>query len=128
MRDTVKAFKVLSDETRLRILNALLERESCVCEVMQALEISQSKASRGLSALYDAGFLKLKKEGLWSLYSIDPDSISSYQSHLLEAVREALKKDKIAALDKERLRKAERVGPNCVGKACRLSTKALQSE
>ncbi len=126
MRETVKAFKVLSDETRLRILNVLLERESCVCEVMQALEISQSKASRGLSALYDAGFLKLKKEGLWSLYSIDKDSISSYQSHLVEAVRAALKKDKIAALDKERLRKAERVGPNCVGKACRA--KALQSE
>ncbi len=126
MRETVKAFKVLSDETRLRILNVLLERESCVCEVMQALEISQSKASRGLSALYDAGFLKLKKEGLWSLYSIDEDSISSYQSHLVEAAREALKKDKNAALDKERLRKAERVGPNCVGKACRV--KALQSE
>ncbi len=128
MRETVKAFKVLSDETRLRILNLLLERENCVCEVMKALEISQSKASRGLSSLYDAGFLKLKKEGLWSLYSIDKDSISSYQAHLVEAVREALKKDKIAVLDRERLRKAERVGPNCVGKMCRLSAKALRSE
>ncbi len=125
MRETVKAFKVLSDETRLRILNVLLERESCVCEVMQALEISQSRASRGLSALYDAGFLKLKKEGLWSLYSIAQDSISSYQSHLVEAVKESLKNDKISELDKERLAKAERVGPNCVGKACRA--KALQS-
>ena len=63
MRDIVKGFKGLSDETRLRILNLLLERASCVCEVMQALEISQSRASRGLSALYDAGFVKLKKEG-----------------------------------------------------------------
>ena len=128
MRETVKAFKVLSDETRLRILNLIFERESCVCEVMQALEISQSKASRGLSSLYDAGFLKLKKEGLWSLYSIDKDGISSYQSYLVEAVREALKKDKIAALDRERLKEAERVGLNCVGKADRLSAKALQSE
>jgi ArsR family transcriptional regulator len=71
MRETVKAFKVLSDETKLRILNLLLERECCVCEVMQALEISQSKASRGLTALYDAGFLKMRKNGLWSLYSIE---------------------------------------------------------
>jgi DNA-binding transcriptional ArsR family regulator len=40
MRELVKAFKALSDETRLRILNLLLERECCVCEVMQALDIS----------------------------------------------------------------------------------------
>ena len=40
------------------MLNLLLERECCVCEVMQVMEISQSKASRILSALYDAGLLK----------------------------------------------------------------------
>ena len=114
MRDTVKAFKVLSDETRLRMLNMLLERECCVCEVMQALEISQSKASRGLSALYDVGFLNMRKDGLWSLYSIDREGIKGYQSQLIEAVKEALKDNKIAALDKERLKKAERVGARCV--------------
>jgi len=31
MRDTIKAFKTLSDETRLRVLNLILERECCVC-------------------------------------------------------------------------------------------------
>jgi len=113
MRDTVKAFKVLSDETRLRMLNMLLERECCVCEVMQALGIPQSKASRGLSALYDAGFLKLKRDGLWSLYSIDNEGIKGYQSQLIEAVKEALKDSKIAEEDRERLRRAERVGPVC---------------
>ena len=111
MRDAVKAFKVLSDETKLRILNLLLERECCVCEVMQALVISQSKASRGLTALYDAGFLKMRKDGLWSLYSIDNEGIQVYQSQLIEAVKEALKNSKIADEDRERLSKAERVGP-----------------
>ena len=111
MRDTVKAFKVLSDETKLRILNLLLERECCVCEVMQALVISQSKASRGLTALYNAGFLKMRKDGLWSLYSIDNEGIQVYQSQLIEAVKEALKNSKIADEDRERLSKAERVGP-----------------
>jgi ArsR family transcriptional regulator len=109
MRETVKAFKVLSDETKLRMLNLLLERECCVCEVMQALEISQSKASRGLSALYDVGFLNMRKDGLWSLYSIDREGVN-YQSQLIEVVKEALKDNKIAAMDKERLKKAERVG------------------
>ncbi len=76
MRDLVKAMKALSDETRLRILNLLLVRECCVCEVMQALDISQTRASRNLSALYDAGFLKLRKDGLWSLYSIDDEFLA----------------------------------------------------
>jgi len=59
MRDFVKLFKALSDETRLRMLNILLERECCVCEVMQVLDISQTRASRNLAALYEAGFLKI---------------------------------------------------------------------
>ena len=48
MRELVEAFEALSNETRLRILNLLLERECCVCEVMQALQISQTRASRNL--------------------------------------------------------------------------------
>jgi ArsR family transcriptional regulator len=113
MRDAIKAFKTLSDETRLRILNLILERECCVCEVMQALQISQSKASRGLTALYDAGFLKQRKDGLWSLYSIDTENMEDHISDLIEVAKKAVKDNKIATLDRERLRKAERMGPGC---------------
>lgn len=113
MRDAVKAFKALSDETRLRILNILLERECCVCEVMQALDISQTRASRNLAALYDAGFLKLRKDGLWSLYSIDKDGMQEYLTDLVHAVTKALEGNKAVELDRERLKKAERVGPGC---------------
>ena len=115
MRET-KAFKVLSDETKMRVLSLLLEGECCVCEVMQALEISQSKASRGLTALHDVGFLKMRKEGLWSLYSLDREGIKGYRSQLVAAVKEALRDNKIAALDKEHLKKAERVGARCVSR------------
>ena len=75
MQSLIKAMKALSDETRLRILKVLLEKDCCVCEVMQALDISQSRASRNLNALYNAGFLKMRKEGLWSLYSIEKKGI-----------------------------------------------------
>ena len=115
MRDLVKASKALSDETRLRILNLLLERECCVCEVMQALQISQTRASRNLSVLHDAGFLKLRKDGLWSLYSIDEKGMDAYLIGLMESVRKALVGNKMAAMDKARLKKAERVGPGCAG-------------
>ena len=116
MRELVKVFKSLSDETRLRILNLLLERECCVCEVMQALEISQTRASRNLSALYDAGFLKLRKDGHWSIYSIDNEGMKEHLSEMVDAVRKGLEGNQIMKKDKERLKKAERVGPGCVRK------------
>ncbi len=114
MRDLIKAFKALSDETRLRILNLLLERECCVCEVMQVLDISESRASRNLNFLYDAGFLKLRRQGLWALYSIDTEGLKSHYIYLLEAVKKALEGNDIALLDRQRLQQAERVGPGCV--------------
>jgi ArsR family transcriptional regulator, arsenate/arsenite/antimonite-responsive transcriptional repressor len=112
----VKAMKALSDDTRLRIMNVLQERECCVCEVMQALEISQTRASRNLTMLYDAGFLKLRKEGLWSLYSLDKEGMPEYTIRLVEAVKLALSGNKIAEGDRQRLKTAIRSGTGCISK------------
>jgi ArsR family transcriptional regulator len=116
MRELLKATKALSDETRLRILNLLLERECCVCEVMQALGISETRASRNLRLLYDAGFLKLRKEGLWSLYSLNQGDSPTYFAELVKAVKRALAGNKEASKDRERIKRAERIGPACARK------------
>jgi len=113
MRELVKAFKALSDETRIRILKLLLERECCVCEVMQALDISQSRASRNLGILHDAGFVKARRDGLWVLYSIDEKGMASYSGALVELLRNSLDRDETISMDRERLRGAVRVGPGC---------------
>ncbi len=113
MRDMVKAAKALSDETRLRALALLLERECCVCEVMQALGISQSTASRGLTALYDAGFLRVRKEGLWSYYSLDREGMGEHLALLVRATEKRLGNHPVVAQDRERLKKAIRVGTTC---------------
>jgi ArsR family transcriptional regulator len=115
MRELIKLLKVLSDESRLRVLNLLQERECCVCEVMQVMGISQSKASRILSALYDVGLLKLRREGRWALYSIDTDPTKDYADEMLAAVGRALARSPVAVRDREMLKKAERVGPACSG-------------
>ncbi len=122
MRELVKVYKVLSDESRLRVLNLLIERACCVCEVMQALDISQSKASRILTALYGTGILKLQKEGLWSVYSIDWDGMEKNLKAIIEATVSSFTEDKQMAEDRERLRQAKRVGPGCAKKTC--NTKA----
>jgi len=118
MRELVKAYKALSDESRLRVLNLVMDRESCVCEVMQALEISQSKSSRILSTLYDVGFLKLHKDGIWSLYSIGWNGMGVHLKDILKANIRAFKGNRQMDIDLERLKKAERVGPGCVRKMC----------
>jgi ArsR family transcriptional regulator, arsenate/arsenite/antimonite-responsive transcriptional repressor len=114
MRQLIKTFKALSDETRLRILNVLTERECCVCEVMQALEISQTRASRNLSSLCDAGFLKVRRNGLWVLYSIDKENQLTEYQNLIEIVRKSLDSNSTAKLDIKRLQSAKRVGPEKV--------------
>jgi ArsR family transcriptional regulator, arsenate/arsenite/antimonite-responsive transcriptional repressor len=116
MYNLVKAMKALSDDTRLRIMNVIMERECCVCEVIQALEISQTRASRNLTMLHDAGFLKLRKEGLWSLYSLNTEEMPEYSSKLVESVKLALANNKIAREDRKRLKKAVRSGTGCLVK------------
>jgi ArsR family transcriptional regulator, arsenate/arsenite/antimonite-responsive transcriptional repressor len=120
MREIIKTFKVLSDETRLRVLNLILGRECCVCEIMQALNISQSKASRALTTLYDAGFLKLRKEGLWSLYSLDTGEMAEFQAGLVEVIKKALDQNKTMIQDKERLKSAKRTGVSCIKCASKI--------
>ena len=70
MERLLDALKALSDETRLRILNLLYEKELCVCDIMEALQISQAKASRHLIYLKNAGLVKDRKYAQWVYYSI----------------------------------------------------------
>jgi len=113
MYDLIKAAKALSDETRLRILNLLLVRECCVCEVMQVLNVSQTRASRNLNLLYDAGYLKVRREGLWAYYSIDKSSLKDYMALLLDAIEVGLKGNTQTYMDREHLKEVERMGPEC---------------
>jgi ArsR family transcriptional regulator len=116
MRELKKVFKILSDESRLRVLLLLQDKECCVCEVMQALDISQSKASRILGALYDIGFLKLRKDGLWSLYSMNWDGMNIPQKDILKTTIKAYGDNEQTLIDREHLKRAERVGPRCAEK------------
>jgi len=110
MRKLAKTFKAMSDETRLRILNILLERECCVCEVMQVLDITQSRASRHLITLCDAGFLKFRRQGLWAMYSIDREGMDKNHIDLVATVREALTNNQTALSDKRKLAKTVKIG------------------
>ena len=113
MQDLIKALKALSDETRLRMLNILLKKECCVCEVTQALDISQSRASRNLGILQEAGFLKTRRDRSWIVYSVDWETANEHAISLTKLIKESHVSSETLRQDKERLKRAKRVGPGC---------------
>ena len=64
----VTFFKALADETRLRILNLVLFREFNVNELVNILNMGQSRISRHLKILTDSGLLAARRDGLWVFY------------------------------------------------------------
>ena len=63
--------KALADQTRLRVMMLILAKgELCVCDLTDALEVSQPKISRHLAILRDSGLLQTRKAGLWVFYSL----------------------------------------------------------
>jgi len=65
-----RLFKVLGDETRLRILRLLQAKEMCVCELMVALGLTQPTASHHLGLLEGVGLVKRRREGKWVFYCV----------------------------------------------------------
>lgn len=66
-------FKALSDETRLRILSLIWDNDMCVCEIEACLGLTQSNASRHLTALKNAGILSSYKQAQWAHYKLNED-------------------------------------------------------
>ena len=99
----MKVFKALSDETRIRLLKLLSERELCVCELVQALDMTQSRVSRNLGILKEAGLVKDRREGLWVFYSLNRKSFNQYVAPVLDLLDGWLNDDEVIKNDREGL-------------------------
>ncbi len=62
--------KIVSEESRLKLLCILNSNRHCVCELMEHVDMSQSLISHHLKDLKDAGVVENKKEGLKVYYSL----------------------------------------------------------
>jgi ArsR family transcriptional regulator, arsenate/arsenite/antimonite-responsive transcriptional repressor len=100
VKDLSTLFKALSDETRLRILKLLEGGELCVCHVVAAFDMSQSKVSFHLGVLKAAGLLKDRKEGKWMHYKIDDSDL--FRRLLLLSVIEKIPEETLRE-DRKRL-------------------------
>lgn len=64
-------FKLLGDKTRLAILALLKERELCVCEIVEAMKMSQPNVSQHLRKLKLSGLVNESRKGQWNYYSLN---------------------------------------------------------
>ena len=68
--DLAELFKVFGDSTRIRILFVLFEAEVCVCDLAQALNMTQSAISHQLRILKQNKLVKSRREGKSIFYSL----------------------------------------------------------
>ena len=110
MERLLQVFKALGDETRLRIVNLLLEcGELCVCDLERVLDMPQSRISRHLSYLKLCSLLRDRRDGMWVLYSIAEPGPG--KEHLiLQDLRRILGKSPQLAADVKTLEKVTAAG------------------
>ena len=111
--ELIQILKALSDETRVRILNLLMNNELCVGEIEVLLNINQSNASRHLSTLKNAALIIYEKNAQWIYYSINKEVLEKH-TFLRELLEIELPKLNLYLLDKERLVEYKSSGKTCL--------------
>src|SRR4030042_5267598 len=109
MKEIAIIFKALSDDTRLRVIKLLQERELCVCELMQVLDMSQPRISRHMSVLKNAGFVDDRREGKWVHYFLCNGTDNEDIKRILQSFSQMANDNKLVQEDKKKLKKALRL-------------------
>ncbi|MEG3437725.1 metalloregulator ArsR/SmtB family transcription factor [Pannus brasiliensis CCIBt3594] len=79
-----EGFHALSDPLRLKILDLLRDRELCVCDLRDRLDIAQSKLSFHLKTLKEANLVRSRQEGRWIYYSLNLKQFLLLEEYLSE--------------------------------------------
>ena len=89
--DLAELFKIFGDSTRIRILYVLFEAEVCVCDLAEALNMTQSAISHQLRILKQNKLVKSRREGKSVFYSLADDHVRTIidqgREHILDISR-----------------------------------------
>ncbi|MDR2485446.1 MAG: metalloregulator ArsR/SmtB family transcription factor [Treponema sp.] len=75
--DLADLFKMFGDSTRIKIINALLHSEMCVCDIAALLGMTKSAISHQLRSLRQTKLVKFRREGKVVYYSLDDDHVNT---------------------------------------------------
>ncbi|HBC31105.1 MAG TPA: transcriptional regulator [Clostridiales bacterium] len=105
MDKLINYFKLLSDETRLRIMVLLFHNEFCVCQLTGITGISQPNVSKHLSRLRDMELVKDQRKEQYTYYSLNIDA--KLFEDILEKIVENIEDYPLLKLDIEKSKSAE---------------------
>ncbi|BAY59470.1 ArsR family transcriptional regulator (plasmid) [Leptolyngbya boryana NIES-2135] len=80
----VLGFHALSDQLRVQVLDLLRDRELCVCDLCEVLNVTQSKLSFHLKTLKEAQLVRSRQEGRWIYYSLNLPQFVVLEQYLAE--------------------------------------------
>ena len=83
LNESIILLKGLADLTRLKILCLIREREVCVHDIVEALDISQSGVSHQLRILRDARLVSSRKQGRHVFYQLADDHVEQLLENTL---------------------------------------------
>lgn|SRR5574344_488470 len=94
--DMSYTLKVLSDETRLKIIDMLSKEELCACHILEEFEITQPTLSYHMKLLVEAGLVSSVKEGNLTRYSLDMNAIQDIEKHFKNLIgKEVTKRETV---------------------------------
>ncbi len=105
MSSLTTLFKVLSDETRLRIIHLLNQHDLCVCEMVEILDLVQPKISKHISKIKTTDLITSIKNEQYIYYSLNKES---KLFPLLNLILDESEDNRIFLEDMKKLKKIER--------------------
>lgn len=86
--DLADLFKLFSDSTRVRILYTLFQKEQCVTDIANNLNMTQSAISHQLRLLKQSKLIKSRREGKTVFYSLADDHVRTIMDCAMEHILE----------------------------------------
>ena len=86
--DLAETFKTLADPTRIRIITALRERELCVCDLANILNLTGSAVSHQLRILRGRKLVRYRKDGKIAYYSLDDEHVQTLVGQAIQHISE----------------------------------------
>ncbi len=84
--DLLELLKTIAEANRLKIICFLKQKERCVCEIVEALDIPHNLASHHLKALKGVGLLTSLRKGKYIFYKINNKALNAFMSQIKQAV------------------------------------------
>src|SRR5690606_6798443 len=101
MRDFMDVIRALADESRVRALMALQDRELCVCQIIEMLDLAPSTVSKHMAILKQARLVETRKDGRWIYYRLADEEATPDAREVLECMRRCLRESRQMQQDAE---------------------------